>query len=255
MKKYRVTTNRLKFKEGEILYPREQDLYFTSEKAPMDDPCLVETDILQLLSIGWLEEVEEKEYRILHQKHENTLTSSGMIFKDVIYSVLRLSDGVAFTVGDEVLLPSEETPRKITRFSIDADEIIVWFGGVGGPLTSIQPAPKREPLFVTEDGKELFDPNEYVFIVNQDWSFHIDKAVCIFDSSRTNYKIFSNREAAEEYVINNKPVWTTAEIREATLGDISKEWYTKTARERCGFTKPSPCVAHDGETEKEEEKL
>lgn len=63
-------------------------------------------------------------------------------------AVRRVSDGVVFSVGDEVEDKIREGKKNITSFTIREDDLIVNFYGHGRYLKDIrQPLPKRTKLF------------------------------------------------------------------------------------------------------------
>lgn len=69
---------------------------------------------------------------------------------------------------------------------------------------------KNNPLFITEDGKEIYDGDIY-FCPNtdDDWLIYNYKAM---QNVNNIYKAFSTEEAANQYIIDNKPEYSLKEI-------------------------------------------
>lgn len=73
----------------------------------------------------------------------------------------------------------------------------------------------KEPLFVTEDGKEVFDYSQLVKIVTGEFNIQSVPAESIV-SDNVKYKfVFSNLEAAEKWIEQNKPVFSRKQVLEA----------------------------------------
>ena len=111
-----------------------------------------ERDLPELLQ-KFKEEKTNKEWEIM--SYDNT---------PAILSVKRLSDGEVFGVGDE--LDDMIRVRHIVSISIRGNGDI-WLStddnnGCGIVLSHAKKAVKPKPLFVTEDGVELFDKNDKV---------------------------------------------------------------------------------------------
>ncbi len=99
--------------------------------------------------------------------------------------------------------------------------------------------PKPQPLFVTEDGKEIFEGDKFWFvwhknpaighIVLRSYESHGEKCregeTYAFESA----KYFSTKEAADEYVRQNKPHFSFDEIRKIvrSLNDGTKGYDAK----------------------------
>lgn len=130
-----------------------------------------------------------------------------------IHSVRRLSDGEVFTVGERATYGIATAP--IEEFSITDDRMYVTGGEDAGHsfgcFLAYLSKPKQ-PLFTTEDGKPVYKGDQYVKVNNySDWSI-----VTGFEAqgSQDNYKglKFSTKEAAEEYVLLNKPLLSVGDI-------------------------------------------
>lgn len=80
---------------------------------------------------------------------------------------------------------------------------------------------KKKPLFTTEDGVEVFDVNVPLFIVDKK-THKKDFAYSQFKNIRL-YHIFAQEANADEYILNNKRLFTYEEMKKANI-DIN--WCT-----------------------------
>jgi hypothetical protein len=142
------------------------------------------------------EEVVEREWKILDTMISDDLEQS-------ISSVKRLSDGEIFTIGDEL------TEGTILRFSLSDYNDGIYAGTnrvSGNNIHSYYGLPLdkwvkyKQPLFTTEDGVNIYEG---------DRAYTIDPGYKIGYSGKLKYKpiqtVFSTKEAAENYIICNKP--------------------------------------------------
>ena len=86
----------------------------------------------------------------------------------------------------------------------------------------------KEPLFVTEDGKEIFDEDKY-FTVRLD-TLEIMKPFENWVSDKKRLKCFSTKELAEQFISENKPIYSKKQIKEALLS-AKEEKHTITEEE------------------------
>lgn len=144
-----------------------------------------------------------------------------------VHSVRRNSDNTTWSIGDEVQIPKsschEGEPTTIDRFSIadDKNTLLVrtktkkeYSFSYGKNfienhihLSDLKKPVERKPIFVTEDGVNIFDTTTLVYHVspycgNSHYLFCDKVAHCI----STGKKAFYKKEAAEEYIWKNKPV-------------------------------------------------
>lgn len=123
-----------------------------------------------------------------------------------IHSVLRLSDGEVFTVGDKI--QEEDGVYVIDAFWENYGGNDLWFSynqrkKYGSSLDSAKKV--KEPLFTTEDGKAIY-ANKHFWYVGDAWN------VCetwLLENEqweeRLKPKSFSTKEAAEDWILHNKP--------------------------------------------------
>lgn len=185
------------------------------------------------------EEVIEKEYEILSIR--KTINDGEILkFKDgrnpytgleytggetsEIYSVKRLSDGEIFTIGDKAQTIGKY-PHSITSIQLKKDFYnndrvwIHWEKDCGGNwLESIEKC--KEKIFTTEDRVDIFEGDYYYVVYFQKERFGLPKGTDLFTVSKahkaetlgrdetwsTNCKFFSKKEAAQEYILMNKPL-------------------------------------------------
>lgn len=121
-----------------------------------------------------------------------------------IYQVA-VSENEVFTLGDKVTYNYKDNyaPWVIDNFLLRSDGKILArskSNSICEIVSEIKKAP--EPLFVTEDGIEIYNEHTLVFGVNKDW---IAYGTEFASMSNKNNKYFSTKKAAEEYVAKNKP--------------------------------------------------
>jgi hypothetical protein len=128
--------------------------------------------------------------------------------ENTIHSIKRLSDNVVFTVGDKVKQSNVQHNNTftITRFEFDVNNkhlLVVSNGGI--KLHKIEHC--KTPLFTTEDGVEIFENNHPIlyWVKLKKYSLGIDEQNTLHCPDLINYKYFSTKEAAEEYIVMNKP--------------------------------------------------
>jgi len=93
------------------------------------------------------------------------------------------------------------------------------------------PHPARTPLFTTTDGKPVYEGDEYWFVWrtkygNNLYDYAKNKAVKDSDSGASkDDKYFSTQAAAEQWIADNKPLYSLNDIQKALHG----EWGTQNA--------------------------
>jgi hypothetical protein len=71
---------------------------------------------------------------------------------------------------------------------------------------------KEEPILITEDGKELFEGDEYWFIDEEFIAYpNIVEDGC---GGKKDYKYFSTKESAKKWIEENKPKWSNKDMIE-----------------------------------------
>lgn len=155
----------------------------------------------------------------------------------VIHSIKRLSDNEVFTIGDKVDFKGcnikSDTLTKITIRPYSPFDLRLW-----ASYTEDYPEAysidrlthHKEPLFITEDGVGMFSGNTVYYVETEEepeLCFKINEYVLLEHSGRFtsdgSLHSFSTKEKAQEYIDNNKPVFTKQQIRDA----LNNMWLLK----------------------------
>lgn len=152
------------------------------------------------------EEVKEKEYTILG-----------------FTSVRRERDGEVFTLGDKIVSTKESYKSiNVTIKNFEFNKIAD--GGIylcditeGIALNAAQKAPIRKPILVTEDGVEIFEGDNFsLFSVCTKANWQETRYTAIQTSYLSKeWKHFHTKEAREEYIKWNKPMYSLNDINKA----------------------------------------
>jgi len=189
------------------------------------------------------EEVIEKDYEILSylKKGSTTCTTTkrrgGENHEEYwkIYSVKRLSDGEVFTVGDTAMTEGSRGRHTIRQFRLrykcigkdatgtylygDLDTIwIDWEEGCGGNWLE-STVKEKNPIFLTDDGKDIFDGDKVWYVNKRDFykSYFIASKTQSFFSGTMAY--FLTEAAASDYIRKNKVLFTTEDGKDIFAGD------------------------------------
>ena len=133
-----------------------------------------------------------------------------------IFRVRRASDNTIFSVGDKVINPKLKSNAtfKITKFELDCEgEHMLALGG-GGAIGIHKIEKYKEPLFITEDGVEIFKGDGYWQVTPEFKHYFIGNN----DYTRRNCdKHFSTEKAAKDCIDLNKPQYSLQDILNAKL--------------------------------------
>lgn len=191
------------------------------------------------------EEVVEKDYEIISYKYNgkvmicggelNSTTIHLYTSNYIIHSIKRLSDGEVFTVGDRVDFKGynikTDTLTKITIRPYTPFDLRLW-----ASYTKDYPEAysidrlthKKQPLLTTEDGVDIYEDDEVWGITKDVWKpfYRIAKNTSnsVAVKEKWLHGKFSTKEAAEEYILMNKPC--------LSINDINNSWVIK--HEKCG---------------------
>jgi hypothetical protein len=140
----------------------------------------------------------------------------------VIYSIKRLSDSEIFTVGDRVVYTGKSNYAGYTigDFFIKEDTVLVRSDGflICEYLKDIKKV--KEPLFVTEDGKEIFE-GDRVFLIKRykEPSFASIAGISTWHSTFGNNGkpiesdlAYYSEEAAQKWIDENKPKYSKKDV-------------------------------------------
>ena len=174
------------------------------------------------------EEVVEKNYEIISWYFGDmniTKNPDGSAREYFIHSVKRLSDGEIFTIGDK-LRGESNTIVSLDMITLYQDKILLQANHTTWKLSiNLDKGEKiKKPVFTTEDGIDIYEnsknPNETVklYLITKG-SFTIQLYhKSIKAGFGKNVLYFSTKEAAEEYVLMNKPC--------LSLNDVGKIYKT-----------------------------
>lgn len=176
---------------------------FEGAQKPLPQPK-PDWEIMSLRDIKYQNNVITKENRLPFYEFEDYFTKYGK-GRFVINSVLR-QDGEVFSIGDEV------GNEKVVSFWTEGKDMMVKLHGkYGATSLSIKALTKKQKLFTTEDGKGIFEGDEYWainihgHIAGIDEKAYLYNAVCKPSEDLINLKFFSTKEAAEKYIAEQKP--------------------------------------------------
>ena len=178
------------------------------------------------------EQVVEKDYEILSFYHNNKLFSklhhrSSKTFPYwsnegtwvsydkfcKIHSVKRLSDGEIFTVGDKVKFQGNGCSdiTIILKFELVNNKVHAHSGSASFHINFIHHI--KKPLFTTEDGVDIYKGDKvwYINLHTNNISKNHETVTSKYWDFK-NYKYFSTKEAAEEYILMNKPCLSANEV-------------------------------------------
>lgn len=137
-----------------------------------------------------------------------------------IRMVRRISDGEVFRLGEAFITHTGKTDR-ISKIRIirEFNEVsLEWATGLGN--TELQNAKKYSPLFTTEDGKSILEGNSFYPVCIKDgfgftpFTFIPQKWTkrCL---NKESFKYFSTKEAAQNFIIENKPCLSVKDVLKA----------------------------------------
>lgn len=140
-----------------------------------------------------------------------------------IYQVKRLSDGEVFTIGDNIVFLAEKPHlnyrSNIKSFKVEQNTIYVSNPGyLIGSLKNIKHI--KNPLFTTEDGVDIFKGDSYCKVNNH--SNYSMVTGFVAEGAHDNYKglKFSTKEAAEEYIVMNKPCLSINDVMNVAYNPV-----------------------------------
>ena len=184
------------------------------------------------------EGIKEKEFEILNisSKKENDTYDFGTIitFLDTeepfdkgwqkywdIYSIKRLSDGEIFSIGDTVRIKklNNDGRFEISKFYFDCNNEHLLCNGEkcgNGHVNITKIEHVKELLFITEDGKEIFEGTNFWFTNNlfelKYWNCEVMASLASNNYFLSNKPKFFSKEAAEKYIEENKPQYSKKQV-------------------------------------------
>jgi len=148
---------------------------------------------------GWLESYDRQVLPLSHYLESSCWK---------INSVKRLSDGGIFTINDK--LDGFDVTTKISLFRIENNQMKVGIREVG--VVSLSACKhKKNPILVTEDGKEIFEGDRFSY-VNYLLSPFLDIVAYPNHSTKDGMHCFSIPKLALEYIEDNKPQFSKKDM-------------------------------------------
>ena len=152
-----------------------------------------------------------------NESQQNTIQKDWEIVRAIwrgnnteIESVRRLSDGEVFSLGDDVNF------GIIEGFYICEEEdsfcykcMMVYFKEVRANRDISELKKVNQPLFKTEDGKDVYEEDEFVAVQKTTFDMLCCRQTL---TNPENYYIFSNEEKANNWVLMNKPVLSVNDV-------------------------------------------
>ena len=184
------------------------------------------------------EKVVEKDYEILsfkdlHSSRILTLSPNKQHYQDgnmylpiekllpniknwSIYSVKRISDSEVFTIGDKAINNTySQYCGIISEIFIKDNKLELYISEtIAGNMSLFLSNAKKykKPLFITADGVDIFEA-DYVYGVKFYMGEHELKTLIAHDKDVLSTFIrFSTKEAAEEYILMNKPLLSLSDV-------------------------------------------
>lgn len=143
---------------------------------------------------------------------------------DTIYSIKRLSDNSIWSIGDK-FAGNAGTDITIKCFEAIGKIMKVWSMEYGyWYLDHI----KKLSSFTTDDGVNVYKGSDIALLSTDSWliSFPVKAPEIPFKGDKGQFKYFSTKEAAEDYVLRNKPALSLSQVltRYACVGGKNKEF-------------------------------
>jgi hypothetical protein len=148
----------------------------------------------------------------------------------IIHSVRRISDGEVFELHKVYYDEMDRNLKPIKKFFVKDSVMYAQFdegrgsndGCLGVNSLKKQPKEQPKPLFTTEDGKDMYEGDSVALASTKYYniSFPIKAPTHPFYGvAGTDFKYFSTRKAAEEWVNTNRPCLSVNDIMQS-LRDI-----------------------------------
>lgn len=141
---------------------------------------------------------------------------------DILNQVCRLSDNQSFVLGEEIY--SEGHSQGIIRKFKEVAGIMMVSGGPEKdmefffPLSEAKKAPKKKPLFKTEDGVDIYEGDTQTIYRLTQWTLLPVVAYVGGQSHLKGETFYADKQKGEEYIFFNKPFLSVKECID-WLGD------------------------------------
>jgi hypothetical protein len=146
--------------------------------------------------------------------------------KDLIIYQVQVESGEIFTIGDRVeyFKPNPNMSFAIDNFFVrEKDEVILARSKDNIQVEFATTIVKvKTPIFMSEDGVEMFEGDKYypVPLINGEnyFAYTISTYHAVLTNTErdfVNFKYFSTEQAANNWIEDNKPMYSKKQIREA----------------------------------------
>jgi len=152
-------------------------------------------------------------YREFTERDLNAVNTSTGRKLYSIHSVKRLSDGEVFTVGDEANTKYSNY-GNITEFELKHNKIYITTKSGKNRCYLDDLKSIKKFLFTTEDGVDIFEGDKIIYRVETGkyWNMLQPLSAKRLKINSDNLKLFSTKEAAEEYILLNKPCLSANDV-------------------------------------------
>lgn len=142
-----------------------------------------------------------------------------------IHSVRRLSDGEVFTVRDKIWHLDSNYSVTILEFYTPTNKNLMWFICEDDSCKDLKNFTHKhnEPLFTTEDGKDIYEGDVYWIVWGINFSWERNTAYPN-EVKNNEAKYFSTYDASQEYILMNKPCLSLNDFKQK-LGCLATDKY------------------------------
>ena len=164
------------------------------------------------------------DWRRTDKESISNLASANFGHNWYIAKVKRLPDGVVFSVGEEVGSKHFSKDKIVLFYIIENDMWVRFESGGECELYWLSKLPERKALLITEDGVAIHNDDSVHYCNIKDWD--VSAVYSLFEyRPEPNYKYFSTKEKAEEYVLNNRPLLSINDVKSCEHYDTSMGTY------------------------------
>lgn len=172
---------------------------------------------------------EEFYNKIGYTKHEENILQKGKeVFNSQNEIYLNIGDNVTIIVDSEVkgIISSIDDTDRPTKYFVRWKTAMVANGYFSASQLKLFIDPKKEVLFTTLDGVDLYEGGECCYVNKKTFDkgryFGLDKN--ILDAGDFNdYVHFSTREKSAEYILMNKPLLSLNDLLGVWSGQVDNE--------------------------------
>lgn len=124
--------------------------------------------------------------------------------KVIIHSVMRVSDGVIFSLGDRITGKSDYN-CIIHTIDLNPNYPQIMFNRLDEGIDLVNAKRIKQKRFTSEDGVDIYEGDNYRCVNINTFFTHNCTCDQYSNIKDDNFKYFSTKEKAEEYILMNKP--------------------------------------------------